>query len=135
MQIPNPEEIWYTQNRKERCMLFFPIPVDDVLVDRIVNEAPVRRVEVSRSYVRLKAEDKGWTDDEWDCLEVIIEKESEWNADAKNPKSTAYGLFQMLKTPKGLPISKQTKRGLKYIKQRYDTPCNALRHHNRRGYY
>lgn len=116
-------------------MLFFPIPVDDVLVDRIVNETPVRTVEVSRSYVRLKAEDKGWTDDEWDCLEVIIEKESEWNADAKNPRSTAYGLFQMLKTPEGLPISKQTKRGLKYIKQRYDTPCNALRHHNRRGYY
>lgn len=116
-------------------MLFFPLPVDDVVVDRIVHEAPVRASGLSRSYVRLKAEEKGWTDGEWDCLEIIIDRESRWIADAKNPNSSAYGLFQMLKTPKDLPVSKQTKRGLKYIKHRYETPCNALRHHNRRGFY
>jgi len=54
---------------------------------------------------------------------------------ADNPKSSAYGLFQMLKTPIGLPVSEQTERGLRYIEHRYDTPCEALRHHNRRNWY
>jgi len=54
---------------------------------------------------------------------------------ADNPKSSAYGLFQMLKTPIGLPVSEQTERGLRYIENRYDTPCEALRHHNRRNWY
>jgi hypothetical protein len=121
---------------KERDMIPLPMPIEPVeVIERVVDIAPARSASVNRSYVRLKAKDKGWVDGEWDCLEVIIERESEWIADAKNPNSSAYGLFQMLKTPKDLPVSKQTNRGLRYIKHRYETPCNALRHHNRRGFY
>ena len=32
------------------------------------------------------------------------------------------------------PIT-QVKWGLKYIEQRYKTPCNALRHHNNKNWY
>jgi hypothetical protein len=92
--------------------------------------------DVSRSYVRTRAiDDKGWDGNQWDCLEVIIQRESEWKASASNPKSSAYGLFQMLKTPKSTSVKQQTTRGLRYIKHRYNDPCTALEHHEKKGWY
>ena len=38
------------------------------------------------------------------CLDEIVYKESRWNPKAKNPKSSAYGLFQILKTKEKDPI-------------------------------
>jgi len=91
--------------------------------------------EVSRNYVREQVLIKGWDGREWVCINELIDRESKWSNVADNPKSSAYGLFQMLKTPIGLPVSEQTERGLRYIEHRYDTPCEALRHHNRRNWY
>lgn len=78
---------------------------------------------------------KGWDGKQWVCINELIDRESKWSNIADNPKSSAYGLFQMLKTPIGLSVSEQTERGLRYIEHRYDTPCEALRHHNRRNWY
>jgi len=108
------------------------IPVPDVSDVQFERQLPT---EVSRSYVRLQVKYEGWTGDEWVCLDELVRRESTWSNIADNPKSSAYGLFQMLKTPKGLSIGEQTERGIKYIKKRYDTPCNALNHHDRRGFY
>lgn len=108
------------------------IPVPDVSDMPIVRQLPA---EVSRSYVRLKVKYEGWTGDEWVCLDELIRRESTWSNTADNPKSSAYGLFQILKTPEGLSIKEQTQRGIRYIKKRYDTPCNALEHHDKRGFY
>lgn len=106
------------------------IPV--VLPTEIVRVEP----DVSRSYVRTRAiNDKGWDGNQWSCLEVIIQRESEWEANASNPNSSAYGLFQMLKTPKKSSVKQQTNKGLKYIKKRYDNPCKALEHHYKKGWY
>jgi resuscitation-promoting factor RpfB len=91
--------------------------------------------KVSRSYVKLKVKHERWTGDEWVCLDELISRESNWSNVADNPNSSAYGLFQILKTPKGLSVEQQTIRGIRYIKKRYDTPCNALNHHDRRGFY
>jgi hypothetical protein len=69
------------------------------------------------------------------CLDEIVFKESRWNPEAKNPKSSAYGLFQILKSKESDPI-KQIDNGLKYIKARYDgCACTALAHHKKKGWY
>ena len=69
------------------------------------------------------------------CLDQIIFKESRWNPKANNPRSTAYGLFQVLKSKEKDPI-KQIDQGLKYINHRYDgCACKALAHHKAKGWY
>jgi len=69
------------------------------------------------------------------CLDEIVWKESRWNFKAKNPKSSASGLFQMLKSKEKDPI-KQIDQGLKYINHRYNgCACTALAHHKAKGWY
>jgi hypothetical protein len=69
------------------------------------------------------------------CLDEIVYKESRWNYKAKNPKSSAFGLFQILKSKEKDPI-KQIDNGLKYINARYDgCACTALAHHKAKGWY
>jgi len=69
------------------------------------------------------------------CLDEIVYKESRWNYKAKNPKSSAYGLFQVLKSKEKDPI-KQIDQGLKYINHRYNgCACKALAHHKAKGWY
>ena len=69
------------------------------------------------------------------CLDEIIFKESRWNYKAKNPKSSAYGLFQMLKSKESDPV-KQIDNGLRYINHRYNgCACTALAHHKAKGWY
>jgi membrane-bound lytic murein transglycosylase MltF len=69
------------------------------------------------------------------CLDEIVWKESRWNPKAKNPKSSAYGLFQILKSKEKDPI-KQIDNGLKYINARYNgCACTALAHHKAKGWY
>jgi hypothetical protein len=78
---------------------------------------------------------KGWDGKQWVCINELIDRESKWSNIADNPTSSAYGLFQMLKMPKGSTVKMQTERGIRYIEHRYDTPCEALRHHNRKNWY
>lgn len=93
------------------------------------------RPQIARSYVRHRALDNGWSGSQWACLDVLIHKESRWDAQADNPNSSAYGLFQVLKTPIGTGVDEQVERGFKYIEHRYDNPCTALHHHKRKGWY
>jgi hypothetical protein len=71
---------------------------------------------------------------EYRCLELLWNKESRWNPRADNPKSTAYGIPQLLKLKARDPYT-QIDLGLKYIKHRYLTPCKALDFHKRTGHY
>jgi hypothetical protein len=68
------------------------------------------------------------------CLELLWNKESRWDPRADNPKSTAYGIPQLLKLKARDPYT-QIDLGLKYIKHRYLTPCKALDFHKRTGHY
>ena len=75
----------------------------------------------------------GWTENDFNCLVKLWERESNWNPNAHNKSSGAHGI------PQSLPASKmasegsdymtnyktQVKWGLKYIKNRYGTPANA----------
>ena len=69
------------------------------------------------------------------CLDEIVWKESRWNYKAKNPKSSAFGLFQILKSKDKDPI-KQIDKGLIYLNHRYQgNACKALAHHEAKGWW
>jgi hypothetical protein len=71
---------------------------------------------------------------EFYCLNDLWYKESRWIPTAKNPKSSAYGIAQLLKTKSKDPYH-QIDQGLKYIKHRHQTACNALAFHKKKGWY
>ena len=68
------------------------------------------------------------------CLEILWNRESRWDPRADNPKSSAFGIPQMLKM-KELDPFKQIDLGLKYITHKPRTPCRALAFHNQKGWY
>jgi hypothetical protein len=72
--------------------------------------------------------------DQFYCVDELWHKESRWNHKAKNPKSSAFGIPQILGLKETDPTI-QIDRGLAYIKHRYSNPCNALKHHKIKGWY
>ena len=68
------------------------------------------------------------------CLEVLWMRESKWDPRADNPKSSAYGIPQLLNMRELDPF-KQIDLGIKYIVHRHRTPCKALDYHTKRGHY
>ncbi|MCS4483944.1 ubiquitin-like domain-containing protein [Gleimia sp. 6138-11-ORH1] len=96
-----------------------------------------------RTLARPLVSAKGWGDDQYQCLLVLWERESNWNPNAQNPSSGAYGIPQSLPGNKMAsagadwqtnPVTQIT-WGLGYIQNRYGTPCGALGHSNRVGWY
>lgn len=85
----------------------------------------------------------GWTENDFNCLVKLWERESNWNPNAHNKSSGAHGI------PQSLPASKmasegsdymtnyktQIRWGLKYITNRYGTPSNAWAHSQQKGWY
>ena len=71
---------------------------------------------------------------EYRCLELLWNRESRWDPRADNPKSSAFGIPQMLRL-KVLDPYRQIDIGLKYISKRHSTPCKALDYHNKKGHY
>jgi hypothetical protein len=77
------------------------------------------------------------------CLEKLFTKESGWNPSARNKSSGAYGIPQALPGSKMATIASdwqtnaatQIRWGLKYIKDRYGTPCSAWSHSQSKGWY
>src|SRR5690242_5540588 len=77
-------------------------------------------------------------------LSELVARESSYNPNAANPKSSAKGYFQFLdQTRKNYGGNKvdwsdplvQTEAGIKYIKDRYGTPEKALQHWDEKGWY
>ena len=87
--------------------------------------------------------DRGWGTSQYTCLVSLWNRESQWNYQASNPSSGAYGI------PQALPGSKmasagsdwrtnpvtQIRWGLDYIADRYGTPCGAWAHSQATGWY
>jgi murein DD-endopeptidase MepM/ murein hydrolase activator NlpD len=96
-----------------------------------------------RAVGRLMVADRGWGEQQFDCLDRLWAKESGWRWDADNPSSDAYGI------PQSLPGSKmssagsdwatnpatQIQWGLGYIAARYGTPCSAWGHSQSSNWY
>jgi len=71
---------------------------------------------------------------EYRCLELLWTKESNWNYKAKNKRSSAAGIPQLLNLKTSDPYE-QINLGYKYIQSRYSTPCNAWAFYKVKGYY
>jgi len=72
---------------------------------------------------------------EWNALFALWDKESRWDYTADNPRSSAYGIPQLLNMDEKTPMVRQIDLGLKYIQTRYGTPTRALAFHNHHGWY
>lgn len=74
-----------------------------------------------------------WGYEEFEALEKLVQKESSWNAKARNRYSGACGLFQAYPCSKMRKYGRnyrtnykvQVKWGTAYIKGRYGSPKNA----------
>ena len=74
-------------------------------------------------------------DKQYQCLVRLWTAESHWNYKADNPKSTAYGIPQLLNMTSTNPY-RQIELGYAYIKKRYDgNSCKAEAFHKRNGFY
>jgi resuscitation-promoting factor RpfB len=77
----------------------------------------------------------GYNQDQIRCLVTLWTRESRFDHLADNPRSTAYGIAQLLRERSGQP-ELQILHGLRYIDYRYGkSACRALQHSNRRGWY
>lgn len=85
----------------------------------------------------------GWGADQFECYNNIIMRESEWVVTADNPTSSAYGIPQALPGKRMAsegadwqtnPVT-QIKWGLKYVKERFGTPCQAWAFKRANGWY
>lgn len=69
------------------------------------------------------------------CAIALWDRESRFDHLADNKTSTAYGIAQLL-TEHSKDPSIQVLHGVKYINHRYGgSPCRALNHSNRLGWY
>lgn len=89
------------------------------------------------------AAERGWTGQQWRCLDQLVWRESRYIHTARNPSSGAYGIPQSLPGRKMATIAAdwqsnpvtQARWMLRYVSGRYGTPCDALAHSNARGWY
>jgi hypothetical protein len=96
-----------------------------------------------RSVGRIMAAERGWGATQFSCLNLLWNRESQWNYKADNPTSSAYGIPQALPGSsmasagadwRTNPVT-QIKWGLDYIGDRYGTPCGAWAHSQSTGWY
>ena len=80
-----------------------------------------------------------WADKQYECLNKLWTKESNWRPEAYNKNKVmgknAGGIPQLLGMDPNVPAPLQIDRGIAYIRYRYTTPCIALRFHDTRGWY
>jgi len=80
---------------------------------------------------------------QFQCFSNIVDHESSWNYRAVNASSGAYGLFQALPGSKMSSVGSdwqtnpgtQIKWGLKYMNERYGSPCEAWTFWQANHYY
>jgi len=136
-----------TQNRNILTRDQVQLIVADLILERrseITTDNPIKwSPDASRNYARQKITDYKWSHRHYKCLDELWTRESNWRTKAKNKTSGAYGIPQALPAKKmarsGHDYRKNPKTqiqwGLLYISLRYDDPCQALKHHNRRNWY
>ena len=116
---------------------------EDAEEARAADQATRNAARDPRSAAQAMLGDFGWGSGQFDCLDSLWQKESDWNHTAANPTSSAYGI------PQALPGSKmatagsdwetnpvtQIRWGLGYIADVYGSPCSAWSHSQSNGWY
>ena len=85
----------------------------------------------------------GYGNDQYQCFNNIIIRESNWDINATNPSSGAYGIPQSLPGTKMASIgddwrtnpATQITWGIEYMKDRYGSPCSAWGFKSSHGWY
>lgn len=98
-------------------------------------------------HARKEIKEYGWDRKQFACLKELWRRESNWRPEAKNKQAVraringvwqyvhAGGIPQILGMDPKTTVEKQIDRGLIYIQARYQTPCQALRFHDRNNWY
>jgi hypothetical protein len=101
---------------------------------------------MAKSYAKRQLAKYGWQS-QWGCLLKLWTLESNWRPTAKNKQPVyqlvkgrwvalyAGGIPQVLHLNPKVNIPTQVTIGLKYIQERYSSPCKALQFHNTHYYY
>ncbi|MFW7414506.1 G5 domain-containing protein [Demequina sp. SO4-18] len=135
--------------RDEDMRVVVAEPVDEVIAvgsmeePRVASVPSVSNAGSNRALGRELAAQRGWTGEQWNCLNALFTKESNWNHTAQNPTSSAYGIPQSLPGSKMASVGSdwrtnpatQITWGLNYISGRYGTPCGAWGHSQARNWY
>jgi hypothetical protein len=91
----------------------------------------INDIDKYKIYIHLKVMNYN----EFICINKLWTKENRlWDPHAKNPKSSAYGIPQLLKLKETNPYI-QMDKGYTYVIHRYKSACNAWAFHNKHGYY
>jgi hypothetical protein len=106
-------------------------------------EAARKPLGAKRIAKEMMATEYGWGEGQYKCLNRLWTKESNWNYQARNPRSGAHGIAQALPASKmekvgtdwrTNPIT-QIQWGLLYVSERYNTPCAAWNKFRRSNFY
>lgn len=119
------------QSRMARLRPLTLLGALSVITAASITPAYSNDIEMFKLYAHMKVLD----DKQYRCLVILWRLESNWRPAARNPKSSAFGIPQLLNMKETNPF-KQIDLGLKYIDHRYqgDT-CKALDTHKRKGHY
>lgn len=91
----------------------------------------INEIDKYKIYIHLKVMNYK----EFVCINKLWTKENRlWDPYAKNPKSSAFGIPQLLKLKETNPYV-QMDLGYKYVMHRHKSACNALAFHDRKGWY
>lgn len=131
-------------DRAEDLRVVVEEPVDEVVSVGAMSIPKASNSGANRAIGKEMAAAKyGWTGAEWECLNTLWTRESNWRHTASNSRSGAHGI------PQALPGSKmashgadwatnpatQISWGLSYVKNRYGTPCGAWGHFLKKNWY
>lgn len=120
------------------------IPIHKV-VDVEVVVKPVVKVRTKATWAEKEANKAmamryasagwGWDRTQRRCAYALFMAESKFDHLAKNQRgSSAYGIGQVLREKSKDPAI-QILHAYRYIEHRYDTPCRAWHHHQRKNWY
>ncbi|ALV44787.1 hypothetical protein MB46_03920 [Arthrobacter alpinus] len=120
-----------------------PAPNPGGSVDPGVPGGAVNDPAGAKAYASARLGAYGWGQSEFQCLNLLWERESNWRTNATNPSSGAYGIAQALPASKYAQTGSdwltsyrtQVDWGLGYIKGRYGSPCGAWAHSEAVGWY
>jgi hypothetical protein len=108
-----------------------------VVLHSVIVNAPlyasnnINEIDKYKIYIHLKVMNYK----EFVCINKLWTKENRlWDPHAKNPKSSAFGIPQLLKLKETNPYV-QMDLGYKYVMHRHKGACKALAFHDRNGWY
>ena len=115
------------------CLLLLPLNIN----------AKTYTKKQCKQYAYQQVIKYGWSVSDYNNLVKLWNKESSWNAKARNKRSGACGIPQAYPCKKMRSEGKdyktncktQIRWGLKYIKRRYKSPTKAWKHFQKKHWY